>query len=102
MNKKTKALTTEQYTEIIKTMREGTFACRPNARVATALVLEGNLGLRISDIGTVKSLAQILFWIKPPGCSRPDRSSGVKTALALALVLTPDERPGTLWPAVNP
>ena len=50
MNKKTKALTTEQYTEIIKTMREGTFACRPNDRVATALVLEGNLGLRISDI----------------------------------------------------
>ena len=50
MNKKTKALTTEQYTEIIKTMREGTLACRPNDRVATALVLEGNLGLRISDI----------------------------------------------------
>ena len=50
MNKKTKALTTEQYTEIIKTIREGTLACRPNDRVATALVLEGNLGLRISDI----------------------------------------------------
>ena len=50
MNKKTKALTTEQYAEIIKTMREGTVSCRPNDRVATALVLEGNLGLRISDI----------------------------------------------------
>lgn len=50
MNKRTKALTTEQYTEIIKTMREGTVSCRPNDRVATALVLEGNLGLRISDI----------------------------------------------------
>ncbi len=50
MNKNTKALTTEQYTEIIKTMREGTVSCRPNDRVATALVLEGNLGLRISDI----------------------------------------------------
>ena len=50
MNKKTKALTTEQYKEIIQTMREGFCGCRPNDRVATALVLEGNLGLRISDI----------------------------------------------------
>ena len=31
-------------------MREGFCGCRPNDRVATALVLEGNLGLRISDI----------------------------------------------------
>ena len=50
MNKKTKALTTEQYTEIIQTMKEGFCGCRPNERIATALVLEGNLGLRISDI----------------------------------------------------
>ena len=50
MNKKTKALTTEQYTEIVKTMKEGSSAFRPNERIATALVLEGNLGLRISDI----------------------------------------------------
>lgn len=50
MNKKTKALTTEQYKEIIQTMKEGFCGCRPNERVATALVLEGNLGLRISDI----------------------------------------------------
>ena len=50
MNKKTKALTTEQYKEIIQTMRDGFCGCRPNERVATALVLEGNLGLRISDI----------------------------------------------------
>ncbi len=50
MNKKTKALTTEQYKEIIATMKEGFCGCRPNERVATALVLEGNLGLRISDI----------------------------------------------------
>ena len=50
MNKKTAALTTEQYKEIITTMREGFCGCRPNDRVATALVLEGNLGLRISDI----------------------------------------------------
>ena len=50
MNKKTKALTTEQYKEIIATMKEGFCGCHPNERVATALVLEGNLGLRISDI----------------------------------------------------
>ena len=50
MNKKTKALTTEQYQEIIQTMREGFCGCHPNERIATALVLEGNLGLRISDI----------------------------------------------------
>ena len=50
MNRKTKALTTEQYKEIIQTMREGFCGCRPNERIATALVLEGNLGLRISDI----------------------------------------------------
>ena len=50
MNKKTKALTTEQYQEIISTMKTGFCGCRPNERIATALVLEGNLGLRISDI----------------------------------------------------
>ncbi len=50
MNKKTTALTTEQYREIITTMKEGGAGFRPNERVATALVLEGNLGIRISDI----------------------------------------------------
>ena len=50
MNKKTTALTTEQYMEIITTMKEGFLGCRPNERIATALVLEANLGLRISDI----------------------------------------------------
>ncbi|WP_304584940.1 tyrosine-type recombinase/integrase [Acutalibacter muris] len=50
MNKKTVALTTEQYKEIVSTMQRGFTGCRPNKRIATALVLEGNLGLRISDI----------------------------------------------------
>ena len=50
MNKKTKALTTEQYKEIIQTMREGFCGCRPNERIATALVLEGKMGLRNNDI----------------------------------------------------
>ena len=54
MNKKTKALTTEQYKEIIQTMKKGFCGCRPNERVATALVLEGNLGLRVSDIVKLK------------------------------------------------
>lgn len=50
MNKTTIALTLEQYKEIITTMREGFTGCRPNDRIATALMLEANLGLRISDI----------------------------------------------------
>ena len=50
MNRKTTSLTTEQYESIITTMKEGFTGFRPNERVATALVLEGNLGLRISDI----------------------------------------------------
>ena len=50
MNKKTAALTTEQYKNIITAMKAGSSFFRPNERVATALVLEGNLGLRISDI----------------------------------------------------
>ena len=50
MNKKTKALTTPEYEDIIVTMRTGFTGARGNDRVATALVLEGNLGIRISDI----------------------------------------------------
>lgn len=50
MNKTTVALTLEQYKEIISTMRKGFSGCRANDRIATALVLEANLGLRISDI----------------------------------------------------
>lgn len=50
MNKKTAVLTTEQFKDIINTIREGSSFFRPNDRTATILVLEGNLGLRISDI----------------------------------------------------
>lgn len=55
MNKKTVALTAEQYEKIIKTMMSG-FAdadqniVKSNKRIATALTLEANLGLRIGDI----------------------------------------------------
>lgn len=50
MNKKTVALTSEQYKEIIQTMQQGFVGMRPNPRVAAALVIEANLGLRICDI----------------------------------------------------
>lgn len=50
MNKRTVALTADQYKEIIQTMKEGFSGARPNPRIATALMLEANLGLRISDI----------------------------------------------------
>ena len=35
MNRKTIALTTDQYKEIIQTMKEGFCGCRPNERIAT-------------------------------------------------------------------
>lgn len=50
MNKRTLALSPEQYREIIQTMKSGFSGARPNNRIATALMLEANLGLRISDI----------------------------------------------------
>lgn len=50
VNKRTVALTTEQYKEIISTIKNGFLDHRPNERIATALMLEANLGLRISDI----------------------------------------------------
>ena len=50
MNKQTTVLTTEQYNEIITTMKQGGAGFCANERIATALVLEGNLGIRIGDI----------------------------------------------------
>lgn len=50
VNKNTVALSAEQYEEIIVTMKHGFTGCRPNERIATALMMEANLGLRISDI----------------------------------------------------
>lgn len=49
-NIKTIALSEDQYTEIIQTMLTGSSLFRANRKIATALVLEANLGLRISDI----------------------------------------------------
>lgn len=54
MNKKTVALTFDQYQNIINTIKNGfCYAGRdyqPNERIATALMLEANLGLRIGDV----------------------------------------------------
>jgi integrase len=46
----TVALTKEQYADIIETMQTGATGIRPNPRIAAALQLEANLGMRISDI----------------------------------------------------
>ena len=64
MNKKTSALTTEQFKEIITTMKEGFTGFRPNERIATALVLEGNLGLRISDILSLRPCDIVLDGVR--------------------------------------
>lgn len=57
-NIKTKALTTEEYKMIIDTMRTNfkykDKEFRANNRIATALVLQGNLGLRIGDVLNLK------------------------------------------------
>lgn len=53
-NKKTVALTKEQHKDIIDIMRMGFSGCRPNNRIATALLIESNLGIRVSDIIKLK------------------------------------------------
>ena len=45
-----KALTTEQYTNLIRTIRTGSGTLRANPRVAAILTAEANLGMRIGDI----------------------------------------------------
>lgn len=54
-NKKTRALTEEEFSLIIKTINTGFIdsngkKIKPNLRIATALTLQANLGLRIGDI----------------------------------------------------
>lgn len=54
MNKRTRALDEETYIKIISTIKQGFLhegvRHKPNVRIATILVLEYNLGLRISGI----------------------------------------------------
>ena len=45
-----KALTTEQYTNLIRTIKTGSGTLRANPRVAAVLTAEANLGMRIGDI----------------------------------------------------
>lgn len=53
MNKRTIALTDQQYIDIITAIKSGFCHAgreyKPNERIATALTLEANLGMRISD-----------------------------------------------------
>lgn len=54
MNKRTVALTDQQYIDIITAIKSGFCHAgreyQPNDRIATALTLEANLGMRISDV----------------------------------------------------
>lgn len=54
MNKRTKAVDEETYKRILAVMKEGfTYTgvdYKPNERIATVLILEYNLGLRVGDI----------------------------------------------------
>ena len=54
MNKRTIALTDQQYIDIITAIKSGFCHAvreyKPNDRISTALTLEANLGMRISDI----------------------------------------------------
>lgn len=54
MNKRTRALDKETYIKIITTIKQGFLhegvRHKPNVRIATILVLEYNLGIRISDV----------------------------------------------------
>lgn len=54
MNKRTVTLTEQQYIDILTTIKSGFCHVdreyQPNERIAAALTLEANLGLRISDI----------------------------------------------------
>lgn len=64
-NKRTRALSKEEFEKIIYTIRTGFITStgekvRPNIRIATALTLQGNLGLRIGDIVKFK-LSDIIF-----------------------------------------
>lgn len=58
-NKKTRAIDKQEFELIISTIQQGFITgrgqkIRPNVRIATALVLEANLGLRIGDIMKLK------------------------------------------------
>lgn len=45
-----KALTTDEYKTIIRTIKTGSGSMRANPRIAAALTAEANLGMRIGDV----------------------------------------------------
>lgn len=53
-NKKTLAVTSEQYNEIISTIRIGFLTSRPNNQIATTLIIQSVLGIRIGDVLNLK------------------------------------------------
>jgi len=64
-NKKTRALSREEFEKVIYTIRTGFTTAtgekvRPNVRIATALTLQGNLGIRIGDVVKFR-LSDIIF-----------------------------------------
>ena len=59
-NKKSRALTREQYQMIIDAIEQGFLIHGPNHRIATILKLEANLGLRLGDILHLR-LSDIVF-----------------------------------------
>ena len=77
----------EQYEKIIKTMHEGGAGFRKNHRIATALVLEANLGLRIEDIlelcpkDIVKDGNRYRLDIHEQKCTCISRTTALRTGL---------------------
>lgn len=64
-NKKTRAIDKQEFELIISTIQQGFITgagqrVRPNMRIATALTLQANLGLRIGDIVKLK-LSDIIY-----------------------------------------
>ena len=64
-NKKTRALSREEFEKVIYTIKTGFTTAtgekvRPNIRIATALTLQGKLGIRIGDIVKFR-LSDIIF-----------------------------------------
>ena len=81
MNKKTRALSKEEYEKIIETIQYGFIyngiKVQPNPRIATAFVVQANTGLRIGDLlnlrlkDIVKESGRYHFNIKEEKTKKP-------------------------------
>lgn len=60
MNKKTRALTEKQYIQLVQIIQQGFLNHRPAPEIAACLILEANLGLRVSDIANRLRLEDII------------------------------------------